>query len=287
MPAYNAQKFIEFAVSSVLEQTYKNIELIIVDDGSVDSTKAIIDRLSKSDKRICLLLNKKNIGIAASLNKAIDCSKGEYIARLDSDDICMPTRIAKQIEFMERHKNVSICGSWAIAIDEKGRKIFNMYSPIGLLLKYNYWKPSPFISSSVMVRRSLLKKSNFDENFRISEDYDLWVRILNTHKGYNISRPLIKYRIHGSSMSNRMSKEGKEMSLRSFSRNFKIHNINLETFLSLTCMEFKLSGIRRFKLLWKIKKKIGYPIWFLILDNLYYGFRKIIFTIKPELKKYG
>lgn len=102
LPAYNAEKYILDSMDSILNQTYENFELIIINDGSTDSTANLI--LSRNDKRIILLENKKNLGIVNALNKGISMSKGQYIARMDSDDISAPRRLEKQIEFLSEEK---------------------------------------------------------------------------------------------------------------------------------------------------------------------------------------
>lgn len=286
MPVFNGEKFIDEAISSILNQSYSNLELIIVNDGSADESENIILRHKKNDLRIKYFKNKKNIGISRTLNKAISRANGKYIARMDCDDVSMSKRIEKEVAVLERNNEIGICGSWATAVNEFGNCLFLMRSPTGLILKYNYWKPSPFVSSSVMVRRKLLKFDYFDKDLITAEDYDLWVRLLKRNIGYNISIPLIKYRIHESSISNRMSQNCEEMSLKSFSKNFGVEHINIELFRSLICQEFKISTFKRFHYLWNIRKKLNYPIRFLIIDNLYYGIRRFIYSFNPGLNPY-
>jgi hypothetical protein len=198
----------------------------------------------------------------------------------------MPDRIKREVNVLDRHKEIAICGTWGNAIGENGKTSFSLKSPTGFVLKYNYWKPSPFISSSVIIRGRILKENSFNNSLQTAEDYDLWVRILKFNKGYNISNPLVKYRVHKAGISKTLPDNSKNMSLKSFIKNFQIEDISLETYLSLTCLEFKLSPIKRFYVLWKFKTKLGLPFWFLMLDSIYYACRKILFSIKPEFQKY-
>ena len=111
MPAYNAEKYITEAIDSILFQTFKDFEFIIINDASTDSTKDIIE--SYKDPRIKLVNNEQNKGVAKSLNIGISVACGKYIARMDADDIALPERFQKQFDFMEQHPNIDVCGSWA------------------------------------------------------------------------------------------------------------------------------------------------------------------------------
>lgn len=121
MPCYNCSKYIKQSIDSILNQTYTNFELIIIDDGSTDNSVEVIKEFS--DKRIKLFENITNQGIVYSRNRAVENSKGKYIAILDSDDIAYPTRIEKQLNFMESNPDFAMTGTWFDIIDENG--IFN------------------------------------------------------------------------------------------------------------------------------------------------------------------
>ena len=109
MPAYNAEKYINEAIDSILAQTFTDFEFIIIDDGSTDSTCAIVE--SYSDSRIRFFKNEHNLGVAATLNRGLDLARGEYIARMDADDISLPTRFEKQAAYMDSHPDVVVCGT--------------------------------------------------------------------------------------------------------------------------------------------------------------------------------
>lgn len=123
MPVYNVAQFVEEAVECILKQTYKNIELIIVDDCSTDATYEILSGLSEKDGRIRLYRNKRNLKICRTLNKALSYASGSYIARMDGDDICDRKRLEILKKYLDRHKGCSLVGSQADSIDEYGRKL--------------------------------------------------------------------------------------------------------------------------------------------------------------------
>lgn len=286
MPVYNGGKYIGAAIESMLKQSYPYLELIIVNDGSTDKSDYIISRYEEKDSRIRYFKNRKNIGISGTLNIGIGYARGKYIARMDCDDISLPDRLKNEVDVMNRDVSIAICGSWGRAIGERDNYLFSMKSPTGLILKYNYWKPSPFISSSVMVRKKIFEKLKFNEEMAIAEDYDLWVRILRQSKGFNIREFLVDYRIHGESITKNKEDMCNIMSMRSFIKNFGFPKISLNEYLSLVCLKFDLSFIERFSLLKILKKIANYPIWMIVIDNIYYEYRKILFALKPEFKKY-
>lgn len=286
MPVFNGERFLSEAILSILNQSYSNLELIIINDGSVDKSEDIIFKYKKKDKRIKYFKNKRNLGISRSLNKAIGLATGKYIARMDCDDVSLPERINKEVIVMERNKNVAICGTWGKAIDESGNDLFLMKSPTGLFLKYNYWKPFPFISSSVMIRKDVINMYRFRRKFDTVEDYDTWIRILMRFDGFNINQILILYRINLMGVSRQNPLRQIEKSMHSLVENLGIKNISMDAYLSLICTEYKLNTFARMRILYDLRKKIYYPIWFLMVDSGYYFYRKILFKYFPKLKKY-
>jgi len=110
MSVYNAQKYLDEAIESILNQTYSNFEFIIINDGSTDKSLEIIENYAKKDSRI-IVINRENKGLIYSLNEGIRKANGKYIARMDADDISLPQRLEKQVEFMEKNKNIGICGT--------------------------------------------------------------------------------------------------------------------------------------------------------------------------------
>ena len=201
MPAYNAEKYIGEAIESVLNQTFVDFELLIINDGSTDKTEEII--LSFNDKRIRYIKNETNLKLIATLNKGIDLARGKYIVRIDADDMCLPNRFRKQIDFLEKHSDYALCGSWAYLINSKGKKTGRMkFIDNHNLMQISLLFSSPLIHPSVMARTEIFKQFKYSHTALHIEDLDLWVRIVNSGlKIANIPDFLIKYRWHDSNIS--------------------------------------------------------------------------------------
>ncbi len=196
MGVYNDEKYLSDAIDSILNQSYKDLEFIICDDGSTDNSVNIIKKYQKVDKRILFLQNKKNMGLAASLNKCIEISTGEYIARMDSDDVSLPERFEKQVEYLDNNKHIALIGCNVNLFDDNGnygkREVNREYT------KVNVFKKNYFIHPTVMIRRNVLLSvggytvSNY--TYR-TEDYDLWCKICEKDfLGYNLNETLLNYR---------------------------------------------------------------------------------------------
>jgi len=196
IPVYNGERFLREAVDSILQQTYSNFELLIVNDGSTDETSSIL--CSYTDSRIRIIENKINKGIAYTRNLAIAEAKGKYLALLDCDDIAMETRLAMQVEFMESNLDVAMCGGHALAIGEKDGLIevpVGRRKPSGLLMFYN-----PFVNSTLMFRLDSLKQVGFYYS-GLCEDYELSIRINELFPIANLDKVLVRYRVHSESTS--------------------------------------------------------------------------------------
>ena len=196
MPAYNVADFIGQAIQSVLDQTHSNFELLIINDGSKDQTEKIV--LSFNDPRITLV-SQTNAGVAAALNKGLSLADTDYIARFDADDICVPARLEKQLNFLVEHPDYAVVGSDAEYITAEGSHLFD-FKCIGhtheAIIKKLYFY-CPFIHSAVMYRKSLVIKAGaYIENAHHFEDYLLWVRLCDYGKYFNLPEQLIKVRFH-------------------------------------------------------------------------------------------
>lgn len=190
LPAYNAELYLKEALDSILQQTFTNFELIILNDGSTDSTEDII--LSYEDSRIVYVKNQENLGLIGTLNKGISLAKGKYIARMDADDIALPKRLSKQISFLEANTQYGVVGAFAQIIDSK--EIYKV--PItNEAIKAFLYIDSPFIHPSVVIRKDLLSSNLYDHQYHRIEDYELWVRLSAQTKFYNIPEILLKYRV--------------------------------------------------------------------------------------------
>jgi glycosyltransferase involved in cell wall biosynthesis len=203
MPAYNAEKYIAEAIGSVLSQTFKDFELIIIDDASRDRTWEIIKKYSRKEKRILALHNKKNLKLSKTLNIGINKSSGAYIARMDADDLCEPDRLEKQYRFMEHHKNVGILGGSMSVMKEDKTIIGKRTYPLDdLSIRKNIFWYSPFSHPLVMLRRSVIEKvGGYDHKFNPAEDYELYFRIGKISKFSNLPDTLLRYRIVEKSMT--------------------------------------------------------------------------------------
>lgn len=201
MPVYNGEKYLREAIDSVLNQTFRNFEFIIIDDGSSDSSAEIIN--SYNDPRI-KYFKKENSGIADSLNFGIDKSQGEFIARMDCDDICMPNRFERQIKFFEENPELVLVASWATEINSIGEETEEIkYPPLKWkkIKRYGLLH-NPFIHPTTIFRKDLIKiVGNYSLKFLHNEDYELWTRVIYKYPCMNIDEKLIKYRTHENSVT--------------------------------------------------------------------------------------
>ncbi|MDB5154785.1 MAG: glycosyltransferase [Mucilaginibacter sp.] len=201
MPAYNAGRYIRQAVMSVLEQSYRDFELLIVNDGSTDDTAQVV--LSINDPRI-VLVDKEHQGIAAALNTGLRLSDTYYIARFDADDICMPDRLEKQFNFLEDHPDYVLAGSDAEYILENGDFLFNFkcIAHSNDEVHQNMYVYCPFIHSSVMYKRDeVIKAGGYNVHAHHFEDYLLWTGLAKMGKVQNLREPLIKVRFNPASIT--------------------------------------------------------------------------------------
>ena len=176
MPAYNCEKYIEAAIRSVVSQTFTDWELIVLDDGSSDSTREIIDRLAAEDDRIVPMPNERNMGVAKTRNRGLDISRGRYVALLDSDDIWLSGKLEEQIKKLQA-ENAGICYCSYSIIDSEGSKVKKDYIvpknvDFPLLLKENY-----IGCSTVVIDREILGENRFLTDY-YHEDYVLWLELL-------------------------------------------------------------------------------------------------------------
>ena len=224
MSVYNQKKpeQLEAAIQSVLKQTFTDFEFIIYNDGSDEETSARLQKYIDVDKRIRLIEDEVNRGLAYSLNACIDVAKGKYLARMDDDDICDPDRFMVQYDYLERHKDIALVGCNAKLIDDKG--VWGIRQMPEYPDEKSFLRFSPFIHPTVMIRREVLEATNgynaSKETLRC-EDYELFMRLWKEgYKGYNIQLDLFSYREERTSYKKRKFKyRMDEMRLRY--RNFK------------------------------------------------------------------
>jgi glycosyltransferase involved in cell wall biosynthesis len=202
---YNGRPFLAEAIQSILDQSFRDFELIIVDDGSTDDSQKIVAGFS--DARMRLLINKQNLGLARSLNNGIAVANGEYIARQDADDVSLPDRLQTQIEYLRSHAEVVIVGSSVKTINKCGKED-GVWPALksDIAIKWRLLFGTAFIHSSVVMRRSALDRVGLysvEPQFCYVEDYELWSRICASGRCANISFPLVKYRVNSDSICNR------------------------------------------------------------------------------------
>ena len=195
LPVYNAQLTVSEAISSLLVQTFSDFELIIINDGSSDSSEDII--LSYADARIRYYSNKVNCGLIYTLNLGIELARGKYIARMDADDISFPKRFEKQLSILENNENIIVCGT---KIEYFGIKKWK--SPFVVFeqstdLKEWLLRESCFAHPTVMIRKDVLINNNirYNQSYFHAEDYKLWIDLSNYGDFYNIPEVLLKYRL--------------------------------------------------------------------------------------------
>jgi len=196
MPAYNAEKYIEEAIDSILNQTFSDFEFIIINDGSTDQTEKII--VSYIDSRIIYLKNEKNSGIVVTLNKGLAVAKGEYIARMDSDDISLPERFEKQVQYMDEYPNVGVLGTGITIFGENIPDQNRIFTTNDDQLKAELIFSSCIAHPTAMIRRSVLDQYHliYNSEFAGAEDYCLWWSIAKVSSITTISDCLLKYRMH-------------------------------------------------------------------------------------------
>lgn len=201
MPVYNDERYLPQAIESVLRQSYTDFELILVDDGSTDSTADII--ASQHDDRIVAIRNPENVGLSASLNTGFRRARGSLLARLDSDDLAEPHRLARQVAFMDAHPSIGMAGSWFTQIDHKGSLVATVRPPADPIeVRWRLLFHSPIPPSTAMIRRNGLDTPlQHDESLSYAMDYELWSRIARTSLITTIEEVLVQRRRHDGSMT--------------------------------------------------------------------------------------
>lgn len=191
---FNASAFLQEALTSVFSQSLTDYEILVVNDASSDQSADILARNSIFDKRLKILHNNKNQGLAKSLNLAIDSSDSEYIARFDADDLMYPERLQTQFHYLQNYP-VDLIGSYATAFGQ-GKSRLLKYPTTDEQIRLQLLFQSPFCHPSVIFRRNKLGKLRYDSAFPYAEDYALWILMAHRCRMANIALPLIRYRRH-------------------------------------------------------------------------------------------
>jgi glycosyltransferase involved in cell wall biosynthesis len=201
MPAFNSAKYIKEAIDSILNQSFLDFQLIIINDGSTDETERII--LAYNDKRIKYYKNESNKGLTFTRNRLISLANTKYIAFLDSDDIALPDRLFKQYSYMEKNIDIDLLSGSMIAFNDNNKKQYNVFKfnlnnnqlPANLLF-FN-----PISTSTVFIRRKSIYDLTFRESYPPCEDYDMWTRLLLKSNGVVLKKYFAKYRLHDNNIS--------------------------------------------------------------------------------------
>lgn len=261
MPAYNAEKYLREAIESILSQTFTDFELIIINDGSTDRTKEII--LSYDDPRIVYIENEQNSGICITLNKGLEAARGRYIARMDSDDISMPERLAKQVEYMDTHPEIGVSGT-DIEVFGEGLQpyVFNeVYEPdmcsAGLLFNPCFAHPTVIMRGDVIRDYGL----RYDDEFKGLEDLRMWWEFAKVSRLSNLPAPLLRYRRHQSQETRNVSQHkivqsNKFRQIRFESFGIKLTNEEKQVLNAYSYGEYNYFGYPEFNLFCNVMKRI-------------------------------
>lgn len=203
IPVYNGGTFFRVAVESVLAQTFADFECLILDDGSTDESGRIADELAARDPRV-RVIHRENRGLVATLNELVDAARGDLLARMDADDLCLPTRFERQVDFLAREPDAVCVGSGYWMIDEADRTIAQIKVPLDdAAIQASALKGhAPISHPSAMIRAGALRSAGgYRAEFYPAEDLDLWLRLGEQGTLANLAEPLLRYRVRSDSIS--------------------------------------------------------------------------------------
>lgn len=232
IPLFNTERHIGLAIQNILTQSFTDFELIIVNDASSDNSLKIVQ--SFKDERIRIFSNVRNQGIVFSRNLGLNVAQGRFIAPFDSDDIALPDKFRKQLDFLRAHPDFGMIGSWARMIDEEGavlnRKWKLTASPKqipAIMLFRNY-----FVQSSLVIRREAIPEGGYAAGFEIGEDYNMWNQVIRKHKVWNYPEYLVQYRIHNKGVSQQNTERLAEYEGKLLKLIFKPYGISIDDHLA-------------------------------------------------------
>lgn len=287
MSVYNGEAYLKEAIESVINQTFKNWELIIINDCSTDSTGEILAGLASEDERIKIYTNEVNLRLPASLNKAISLCSGKYIARMDADDLCLPDRFEKQHKFMEQNQDVALSSCRFMTVKN------GVYASGGAggrcdneALRAMLLVANPILHPGVIAKAEVMKKFNYDTTLTCTEDLELWTRmVMENQKIQILPECLLIYRLHDKQItSNTLERQHTEV--------LKIQQKYYDTLLQKMDEEmqkFYISGIY-FKEHAEIHKFLEYANWLKSVANKNFDKDTInyaLFEILAEYKRSG
>lgn len=199
MPVHNGADFLAEAIDSMLCQSLRDFEFLIVDDASTDSSASIVQNYR--EPRIRLIQSRERLKLSGALNLGLDQAQGRYIARMDADDISLPKRLERQVQFLENNSDIGLCGSWIRYFGASTALLERPVNPDEI--RAFTLLDTPFAHPSVMLRRDLVERHQlrFDGSYFPTEDFELWVRILRHTQAANLPEVLLHYRVHGKSLT--------------------------------------------------------------------------------------
>ena len=200
MPVYNGEKYLKEAVDSVLNQTFTDFDLLILNDNSSDATASILEEYAKKDDRVVVITKTSNEGPANLRNEGIEKANTPLIALLDADDIALPKRFEKQIQLLEANEDLALCGTWFTIFGDKKEKIIK-HAVEHDDLKVHFLHSCGLGNSTVMFKKSAIKDLRFEHEYVPAEDYGLWSEFIANSKFYNIPESLVRYRWHPGNIS--------------------------------------------------------------------------------------
>ncbi|SNV40773.1 glycosyltransferase family 2 protein [Pasteurella dagmatis] len=308
--AYNVEKYIEECINAVINQTYKNLEIIVVNDGSSDNTLSKLHSLSKKDTRIKIINNSKNLGFISSLNIGIEHVSGDYIARTDADDITKPDWIEKILGYLEKEKHIIAMGSYIQVLSEQGNgsNLSNYYADGQIWKNPTEHKDifeqmlfrNPIHNNSMIMRSSIFKHYGlrFDSSYKHTEDYKFWLDVSRLGDLANYPEPLVYYRFHSNQTSSLHNEYQNLMAkkIRRIAINYYLLDLGVEgyvgdthSFEDVVKIQSQLSHLNLLKN--DIVRKIIYDLYFSLESySFFYIFNFIsnkdnyIFSRKQKIK---
>jgi glycosyltransferase involved in cell wall biosynthesis len=196
MSVYNGLPYLEKAIESILEQTFQDFEFLIIDDASTDGSREKLRELESQEDRIRLILHSKNRGLGYSLQEGVHKARGDWIARMDDDDVSCPSRLEKQIGYLNAHPEIDVLGSWAVDIDGEGNKLDERTYPIDHSEIARLIWTNPIIHPTAIFRKAAVESvGSYDPTVRKRQDYELWFRCLEGGLKFgNVPKVLLGYR---------------------------------------------------------------------------------------------
>lgn len=256
------EEWIRESIDSILNQTFSDFEFIIINDNpNRDKNNSLLTEYTRIDNRIIIITNEENIGLTKSLNKGLEIARGKYIARMDADDISLPTRFEKQVDFLDKNPEYIVCGTNIVYFGEKRKFTYSDWikyenNEIKASLMFN----SCFAHPTVMIRKSILEQNNicYDENYKQAQDYRLWETLSDYGKYFNLREKLLKYRISENQVSNKNNVKqvnlGNKIRRRVIlkwlkSINIKCNENTLDDYLQINKRNFIIKKSNEFKVL--------------------------------------